>query len=69
MNQPPSLIGFTVYRTSDCIIIRSGFTDVPGWHIICSCRSYEQALEAAQSASQIRQLPLIAQQDVSQPLH
>ncbi|WP_143467489.1 hypothetical protein [Leptolyngbya ohadii] len=57
MNHPQMLTGFTVYQTFGFVTIRSGFSDIPGWHVICSCRSYEQAVEAAQSASRSRQQP------------
>ncbi|WP_088889785.1 hypothetical protein [Leptolyngbya ohadii] len=69
MSQPPSFTGFTVYQASDRIIVRSGFEDVPGWQIICSCRLYDQAIEAAQQAARIRKLPLsIVDQDMGEEL-
>ncbi|WP_143467552.1 hypothetical protein [Leptolyngbya ohadii] len=51
MNSTQTLSGFTVYQSAGFVTIRSGFSDIPGWRVICSCWSYAQALDAAQSAA------------------
>ncbi|WP_088894978.1 hypothetical protein [Leptolyngbya ohadii] len=68
MRYPQTLTGFTVYQAAnaDTVTILPGFEDVFGWRIICSCRSYAQALEMAKNAAQTRQLPLILpEQDIT----
>jgi len=54
-----TLAMFTVYESEYGIEVLPGCDDYNTWRVICTCLSYERAIETAQSSAEIHSLPLI----------